>query len=327
MAWMRSRLAAPPKGSKGKGKGKGSGKPKGASQGTPPKTQPPPALQEGPARRRPNLKPNEERATPTLTEIKCQKCQAYNWTSREVCRSCETLLARLPGISSSSTQPPQPLARPSGTLPGKTCADAAAGSAPASQSALTLDKDGLSQRQAELETLIGTLPDAFPLKTELSTQLDTVKEKLKDPRQPGARLDSATAPPSRLRVFVVRRCSRLVSFFQTLAEEREAAPGAEPPSKKGRVGPYKETTSMKAVKDAEVRTKLESGQAYLGFMLAESLKSGDGSCQAVNPATPARKGSGKGNGFAPGAEAGASQEPPPPPAPTQEKEKEATQPT
>ena len=76
---MRSRLAAPPQGSKGKGKGKGSGKPKGASQGTPPKTQPPPASQEGPARRRPNLKPNEERAMPTLIEIKCQKCQEAGW--------------------------------------------------------------------------------------------------------------------------------------------------------------------------------------------------------------------------------------------------------
>ena len=44
-----------------------------------------------------------------------------------------------------------------------------------------------------METVIGTLPDESPLKTELSTQLDSVKEKLKDPRQPGARLDSATA--------------------------------------------------------------------------------------------------------------------------------------
>ena len=173
------------------------------------------ASSEGPARRRPNLKPNEERATPTLIEIKCQKCQAYNWTSREVCRSCETPLARLPGVSSSSNQPLQPVARPPGTVPGKSYADAAAGSPPMSQSVLTLDKEGLSKRQAELETVIGTLPDESPLKTELSTQLDSVKDKLKDPRQPGARLDSATAG-------VKKATARREKAEETLKQAQEA---------------------------------------------------------------------------------------------------------
>ena len=394
MAWMRSRLSAPSQGSKGKGKGKGQAKPKpkpqGASQGAPPPPTTASASSEGPARRRPNLKPNEERATPTLIEIKCQKCQAYNWTSRELCRSCETPLARLPGISTSSSSSAQPAARPLGITPGKSYADAAAGSPPASQSVLTLDKEGLSKRQAELETVIGTLPDESPLKTELSTQLDSVKEKLKDPRQPGARLDSATAgvkkatarrekaeetlkqaqealeqarlqetraiqeledakaaaapppPPDNPPPGCVSLSSDdvegLISFFQELAEEREAAPGAEPPAKKGRLGPYGETPSLKATKDAAVRAKLERGQAYLGFMLNQSLKSGDGSCQAATQETPSLKGSGKGTGSAPGAGAGKGSgsvpgmgavEPkdPPPPTPVPEKEKEATQPT
>ena len=381
MAWMRSRLSAPSQGSKGKGKGKGQAKPKpkGASQGAPPPTNTTPASSEGPARRRPNLKPNEERATPTLIEIKCQKCQAYNWTSRELCRSCETPLARLPGISTSSTPPLQPVAKPVGITPGKSYADAAAGSPPASQSVLALDKEGLSKRQAELETVIGTLPDESPLKTELSTQLDSVKEKLKDPRQPGARLDSATAglkkatarrekaeetlkqaqealeqarlqetraaqeledakaaaapppppetPPPGSVSLSSDDVAGLISFFQELAEEREAAPGAEPPSKKGRVGPYGETPSLKAAKDAAVRAKLERGQAYLGFMLNQSLKSGDGCCQAATQETPSQKGSGKGSGAAPGVSAEPPKDPVPPPAPTAEKEKEATQPT
>ena len=367
MAWMRSRLSAPSQGSKGKGKGKGQAKPKpkGASQGAPPPTTTTPASSEGPARRRPNLKPNEERATPTLIEIKCQKCQAYNWTSRELCRSCETPLARLPGISTSSTPPLQPVAKPVGITPGKSYADAAAGSPPASQSVLALDKEGLSKRQAELETVIGTLPDESPLKTELSTQLDSVKEKLKDPRQPGARLDSATAglkkatarrekaeetlkqaqealeqarlqetratqeledakaaaapppppetPPPGSVSLSSDDVAGLISFFQELAEEREAAPGVEPPSKKGRVGPYGETPSLKAAKDAAVRAKLERGQAYLGFMLNQSLKSGDGCCQAATQETPSQKGSGKGSGAAPGVSAEPPQRPSAPP--------------
>ena len=282
---------------------------KGASQGAPPSAPATQASSEGPARRRPNLKPNEERATPTLIEIKCQKCQAYNWTSREACRSCETPSARLLGVSSSSNQPLQPVARPPGTVPGKSYADAAPGSAPMSQSVLTLDKEGLSKRQAKLETIIGTLPDESPLKTELSTQLDSVKDKLKDPRQPGARLDLATAgvkkatarrekaeetlkhaqealeqarlqetraiqevedakaaaapppppetPPPGSVSLSSDDVAGLTSLFQELAEEREAAPRAEPPSKKGRVGPYGETPSLKAAKDAAVRARLE----------------------------------------------------------------------
>ena len=270
------------------------------------------ASSEGPARRRPNLKPNEERATPTLIEIKCQKCQAYNWTSRELCRSCETPLARLPGISSSFTQPLQPAARPLGTTPGKSYADAAAGSPPASQPVLVLDKEGLSKRQAELETVIGTLPDESPLKTELSTQLDSVKEKLKDPRQPGARLDSATAgvkkatarrekaeetlkqaqealeqarlqetraiqgledakaaaapppppetPPPGSVSLSSDDVAGLISFFQELAEEREAAPGAEPPSKKGRVGPYGEIRASRRQKTRRCAQNWKGGR-------------------------------------------------------------------
>ena len=68
MAWMRSRLSAPSQGSKGKGKGKGQAKPKpkGASQGVSPPATATQASSQGPARRRPNLKPNEERAAPTL---------------------------------------------------------------------------------------------------------------------------------------------------------------------------------------------------------------------------------------------------------------------
>ena len=76
-----------------------------------------------------------------------------------------------------------------------------------------------------------------------------------------------------------------------------------------------------------MRAKLERGQAYLGFMLNQSLKSGDGSCQAATQKTPSLKSSGKGSGSAPGAGAVDPKAPPPtPPHPT-EKEKEATQPT
>ena len=193
LAWMRSRQHhAPPQGksvSKGMGKGKGQGKGRGASQG--PAPSPPAPPQQGLARRAPNLKPLEERASPTVVEIKCSRCQAYNWTTRSICRSCQTPLARPQGVSQAGTQsaPAPPAA--TGIVPGKSYAQAAAGAA--SQSVLLLDKEALSTRQAELETVVATLPDDSPLKEELGTQLEVVKDRLKDPRQPGARLDSATA--------------------------------------------------------------------------------------------------------------------------------------
>ena len=378
MAWMRSRLSAPSQGSKSKGKGKGQAKPKpkGVSQGAPPS---PPATQassEGPARRRPNLKPNEERATPTLIEIKCQKCQAYNWTSREVCRSCETPLARLPGISSSSTQPLQPVARPSGTVPGKSYADAAAG---CSHESVCVDLGqrrtlqtpggigdhhwdlagrvtpqdgtfhsiGLRQRQAERPQAAGSqarLGDsrdeeghgqAGKGRRDIETGTGGIGASPTpgDPGHPraggcqgrGCPASTPETPPPGSVSLSSDDVAGLLSFFQELAEEREAAPGAEPPSKKGRVGPYGETPSLKAAKDAAVRAKLERGQAYLGFMPNQSLKSGDGSCQAATQETPSPKGSGKGSSSVPGK--GAAEPPPPVPTAEKEKEKEATQPT
>ena len=103
---------------------------------------------------------------------------------------------------------------------------------------------------------------------------------------------TSTRHPARLRVIVLCRC-----VF-----------------KKGRTGPYGDSPSVRASRDAEAPTKLERGQAYLGFMLSQSLKSGNGSRQAVSPKPVNPKSSGQRRGSAP--RDGASD----PPAPTQEKE-------
>ena len=171
----------------GDGERKGSGEGTRGVPGTCSKS--PGSSPTGTRQRAPNLKPLEDRATPTVVEIKCSRCQAYNWTTRSVCRSCQTPLARPQGVSNAVTQSAPAAAKASGTVPGKSYAQAAAGVA--SQSVLLLDKEALSKRQAELETVVATLPEDSPLKEELGTQLEVVKDKLRDPRQPGARLDSA----------------------------------------------------------------------------------------------------------------------------------------
>ena len=107
------------------GKGKGQGKGRGVSQG--PAPTPPAAPPQGPARRAPSLEPLEDRATPTVVEIKCSRCQAYNWTTRSVCRSCQTPLARPQGVCNAATQSAPASAKASGTVPGKSYVQAAAG--------------------------------------------------------------------------------------------------------------------------------------------------------------------------------------------------------
>ena len=76
----------------GKGQGKGSAKGQGKGNAKPPG-----------ARKAENLKPHSERASPTVEEVCCIKCKAYNWTSRCVCRSCGTAL---PQGNRTATPPP-----------------------------------------------------------------------------------------------------------------------------------------------------------------------------------------------------------------------------
>ena len=132
---------------------------------------------------------------------------------------------------------------------------------------------GLSKRQAELETIIGTLPDESPLKTELSTQLDSVKEKLKDPR----RVKKATARRGKAEEALKQAQEALeqarlqeIRAFKELEDAKAAAAPAPPP----------ETPPPGSV---SLSSDDVAGLISLGYMLTQSLKCRDGSCQAVTP--------------------------------------------
>ena len=141
------------------GKGQGKGKTKGLGKGGP--TSPG-------ERKAPNLKPLSERATPTVEEVSCTRCKAYNWTSRRVCRSCG---APLPQGNSQ----PQPHLTPTGQA--KTSAGVPSSSSVASSglsyAAVTKgatgqadpkkdDKTVLAQKADKLENLLATLDDTDP---------------------------------------------------------------------------------------------------------------------------------------------------------------------
>ena len=177
----------PPPGSKGQGKGKSS---KGQGKGV--KSSPG-------ARKSPNLKPEEERAEPTTEEVKCPKCpNTCNWTTRVVCRSCG---CKLPQGNVPKAPPSQKSAGPasgktggggssSGASSGTSYASVVKGETGPAENAR--EKKGTQQKKAEsLEKLLATLTKDDPLREDLEHQLEQLRAALKDPRNPGARLDSA----------------------------------------------------------------------------------------------------------------------------------------
>ena len=171
----------------GKGQGKGSAKGQGKGNAKPPG-----------ARKAENLKPHSERASPTVEEVSCIKCKAYNWTSRCVCRSCGTAL---PQGNKAVTPPPSsgPATVKSGGASSSSVASsglsyaAVAKGAPGQAEPKTDEKAVKTQKADKLEALLATLDPKDPLREDLQPQLDQLRNDLRDPRQPGARLDSAVA--------------------------------------------------------------------------------------------------------------------------------------
>ena len=170
----------------GKGQGKGSAKGQGKGNAKPPG-----------ARKAENLKPHSERASPTVEEVSCIKCKAYNWTSRCVCRSCGTAL---PQGNKAVTPPPSsgPATVKSGGASSSVASSglsyaAVAKGAPGQAEPKTDEKAVKTQKADKLEALLATLDPKDPLREDLQPQLDQLRNDLRDPRQPGARLDSAVA--------------------------------------------------------------------------------------------------------------------------------------
>ena len=174
----RARAQAKVKGS-GKGGGKGNGK--------------------GGERKAENLRPFSERATRTTEEIKCTGCPAYNWTTRSACRSCGRKLPQGP-----STQKPAPPSQgqvPSSQAAHSSCSVSSSGLSYASVAkgssgqvdSKEKDKVLMTQKADRLAHILTTLPESDPLREDFQQQLDQLRNDLRVPCQPGARLDSAIA--------------------------------------------------------------------------------------------------------------------------------------
>ena len=212
----------PPPGSKGQGKGKPS---KGQGKGA--KTSPG-------ERKAPNLKPTEERAEPTTEEVKCPKCpNTYNWTTRVVCRSCG---CKLPQGNASKTSLPPKSTGPASvkTGGGASLSGSSSGTSYASivkgeigQAENAKEEKNTQQKKAEsIEKLLATMDKDDPLREDLESQLEQLRAALKDPRNPGARLDSAMAKMRKAKAKVEKCQEQLrqaeASLQAAHAEEEEA---------------------------------------------------------------------------------------------------------
>ena len=178
----------PPPGSKGQGKGR---PPKGQGKGV--KTSPG-------ERKSPNLKPEEERAEPTTEEVKCPRCpNTYNWTTRAVCRSCGCKLPQgnVPKSPTSQKSAGPANAKTGGSVSSSggssgTYASVVKGEVGPADS--PKEEKGTQQKKVEsIEKLLATIAKDDPLREDLESQLEQLRAALKDPRNPGARLDSAMA--------------------------------------------------------------------------------------------------------------------------------------
>ena len=193
-----------PQGKGGPPQGKGTGKGGGKGNG------------KGGERKAENLRPFSERATRTTEEVQCTGCPTYNWTTRNACRSCGRKLPQ--GLSTVKTAPPSQGQVPSSqAAPPSSCSVASSGLPYASVAkgssgqADGKDKDKalMTQKAESLANILETLPESDPLREEFQHQLDRLRNDLRDPRQPGARLDSAIAKQRKAEA-KVQKCKEAV---------------------------------------------------------------------------------------------------------------------
>ena len=91
------------------------------------------------------------------------------------------------------------------------------------------DKALMTQKAESLAQILETLPESDPLREEFQNQLDQLRNDLRDPRQPGARLDSAIAKQRKAEAKVQKCKEALKQAEEALhsAQEEKAASDSE----------------------------------------------------------------------------------------------------
>ena len=209
----------PPPGSKGQEKGR---PPKGQGKGMKPSPG---------ERKNPNLKPKEDRAEATTEKTRSVRTPTIGQPKWFAARAAASFPRGM------SPKPPPKSVGPASVKigGGGSSSGASLGTSYASvvkretgPAESVKEEMGTQQKKAEsLEKLLATLAKDDPLREDLESQLEQLRAALKDPRNPGARLDSAMAEMRKAEAKVQKREEQLhqaeASLKSAHAEKEEAS--------------------------------------------------------------------------------------------------------
>ena len=183
-----------------------------------------------PDRRVQNTRPLSERAEKTDAQWLCSGCKAPNWTTRQVCRSCQK--ARPQELT-----PQKPMAPPrsangaSKAAPPTSYAAAVKGesTAPKSQDKEKAkeEKEAMKEKAESWQQALDDLPDDSPLRPEVEAQLQSLQGQLEDKRSKGARLDSAEARLRRAEASQAKKEQALEDAAKALEEAKQETEEAQ----------------------------------------------------------------------------------------------------
>ena len=182
-----------------------------------------------PDRKAQNTRPLSERAEKTDAQWLCSGCKAPNWTTRQVCRSCQK--ARPQELTPQKPTPPRSTSGASKAAPPTSYAAAVKGESTAPKSPdkdkAKEDKEAIKEKAESLQQVLDDLPDDSLLRPDFEAQLQSLQGQLEDKRSKGARLDSAEARLRRAEASLAKKEQALEDAAKALDEAKQEADEAQ----------------------------------------------------------------------------------------------------
>ena len=182
-----------------------------------------------PDRKAQNTRPMSERAERTDAQWLCSGCKAPNWTTRQVCRSCQK--ARPQELTPQKPPPPRSTSGASKAAPPTSYAAAVKGESTAPKSPdkdkAKEDKEAIKEKAESLQQILDDLPEDSLVRPDLEAQLQSLQGQLEDKRSKGARLDSAEARLRRAEAALAKKEQALEDAAKALEEAKQEADEAQ----------------------------------------------------------------------------------------------------
>ena len=188
-----------------------------------------------PDRKAQNTRPLSERAEKTDAQWLCSGCKAPNWTTRQVCRSCQK--ARPQELTPQKPAPPRSTSGASKAAPPTSCAAAVKGESTAPKNPdkdkAKEDKEAIKEKAESLQQVLDDLPDDSLLRPDFEAQLQSLQGQLEDKRSKGARLDSAEARLRRAEASQAKKEQALEDAAKALEEAKQETEEGGPENPRG----------------------------------------------------------------------------------------------